>query len=117
MIKDKNEPLFMISVVSRMLNVHPQTLRVYEREGLITPRRQGGQRLYSEADVERAGLILRLTRDLGVNRAGVGIIMTMRYRLECLQKEVAEMMLHFDEAMRHDFEEKIRRIFLEEEEK
>jgi|Deesub1362A_J573_1020465.scaffolds.fasta_scaffold00045_7 MerR family transcriptional regulator/heat shock protein HspR len=116
MIKDKNQPLYMISVVSKILNVHPQTLRMYEREGLVSPQRSRGQRLYSEADLERLGLILRLTRDLGVNRAGVDIILRMRHRLECLQKEVEEMMQFLDEKLRREFEEKIRKIFFEEEE-
>lgn len=116
MEKDKNKPLYMISVVSRMLNVHPQTLRVYEREGLIAPTRSRGQRLYSEADVERVGLILKLTRDLGINRAGVDVILRMRSRLESLQKEVEEMFMYIEEDMRESFEEKIRRIFIEEQE-
>lgn len=115
MIKDKDQPLYMISVVSRMLSVHPQTLRIYEKEGLVSPKRSGGQRLYSEADLERLGLILRLTRTLGVNRAGVDIILRMRRRLENLQAEVEEMMQLLDTSHRHDFERKIRKIFLEEE--
>jgi MerR family transcriptional regulator/heat shock protein HspR len=69
--RDKKQPLFMISVVSKMLNVHPQTLRLYEREGLITPHRTKRTRLYSEEDVEKIAMILRLTRELGVNRSGV----------------------------------------------
>lgn len=114
--KDKDRPLYMISVVSRMLHVHPQTLRIYEREGFISPRRMGGQRLYSEADVERLGLILELTRDLGVNRAGVDIILRMRRRLEGLQSEVEEMLQAMEDDMRLEFREKIRKIFFEEEE-
>lgn len=116
MKKDSDEPLYLISVVSRMLHVHPQTLRIYEREGLLHPRRSGGQRLYSESDVERLAMIIRLTRDMGVNRAGVDIILRMRRRLECLQDEVEEMMQLLDEHMRESFERKIRRIFTEEEE-
>lgn len=116
MKRGKDEPLYIISVVSRMLSVHPQTLRIYEREGFLTPSRTGGQRLYSEADVERLGMIIRLTRDLGVNRAGVDIILRMRRRLECLQEEVEEMMQFLDEGLREGFERKIRRIFIEEEE-
>ncbi|GAB4390773.1 MAG: MerR family transcriptional regulator [Thermodesulfovibrionales bacterium] len=116
MKRDKDQPVYMISVVSRMLKVHPQTLRLYEREGLVSPRRARGQRLYSEADLERLGFIVKLTRDMGVNRAGVDIILRMRHRLEGLQREVEGMMQLLDEEMREDFEEKIRRIFLEEEE-
>jgi MerR family transcriptional regulator/heat shock protein HspR len=104
----------MISVVSEMLRVHPQTLRIYEREGFVRPRRAGGQRLYSDADVERLRLVLELTRDMGVNRAGVDIILRMRRRLEGLHREVREMMEHLEEDMKEDFIEKIKSIFSEE---
>ena len=67
---DKKQPVFMISVVSRMLNVHPQTLRLYQREGLVTPYRTKRTRIYSQEDVEKLAMILRLTRELGVNRPG-----------------------------------------------
>ena len=78
----------MISVVADMLDVHPQTLRLYEREGLITPHRTKRARLYSEEDVEKLAMILRLTRELGVNRSGVDIILRLRDRLEALQREM-----------------------------
>ncbi|MGD2080702.1 MAG: MerR family transcriptional regulator, partial [Nitrospirota bacterium] len=107
MEKDKDRPLYMIGVVSRMLRVHPQTLRLYEKEGFVRPKRMGGQRLYSEADLERLSLILELTRDLGVNRAGVEIILRMRHRLESLQSEVEEMLDLMEEGMRLEFSEKI----------
>ena len=92
--------MYLISVVAEILSVHPQTLRVYEREGLINPDRAGGQRLYSRADVERLGLILDLTRNLGLNRAGVDIVLRMRHRLECLQRESMEMMRLMDREHR-----------------
>ena len=76
--RDRSEPLYMISIVSRMLGVHPQTLRLYEREGLICPKRNNKQRLYSEEDIERINFILQLTRELGVNNAGVEIILRMK---------------------------------------
>jgi MerR family transcriptional regulator/heat shock protein HspR len=116
MIRDKDEPLYVIGVVARMLRVHPQTLRMYEREGLISPVRAGGQRLYSESEIERLDMILSLTRNMGVNRAGVDIILRMRQRLEQLQEEVEDMMQLLDEEIRHEFHERIRKIFLEEEE-
>jgi MerR family transcriptional regulator/heat shock protein HspR len=112
--EDRGEKLFLISVVSEMLHVHPQTLRMYEREGFVKPRRLAGQRLYSQSDVERLGFVLSLTRELGVNKAGVDIILRMRHRLQSLQQEVEEMMGFIDEGPRHDFEEKIRRLFSEE---
>jgi MerR family transcriptional regulator/heat shock protein HspR len=77
-MNDKKRPLFMIGVVCEMFNIHPQTLRVYEREGLLHPRRVGGARLYSQEDLEQIRIILNLTKELGVNRAGVDIILPMR---------------------------------------
>ncbi len=83
--------LFMISVVSEMLGIHPQTLRLYEREGFIKPRRsEGNTRLYSEEDVEKLELVLRLTRELGVNLAGVEVILSMREKMERMQREMEE---------------------------
>ncbi|HXU34952.1 MAG TPA: helix-turn-helix transcriptional regulator [Blastocatellia bacterium] len=79
---------FTISVVAEEYGVHPQTLRLYEREGLITPSRSAkGTRYYTEQDVERLELILNLTRDLGVNLAGVEIILNMREKMNRMQRE------------------------------
>ena len=108
--QDKKEPLFMISVVARMLNVHPQTLRLYEREGLITPYRRKNSRLYSQEDVERLEFILSLTRDLGVNRSGVEIILRLRNRLESFHKEMEDMMNMLDDDVRRDFFERFKKI-------
>jgi MerR family transcriptional regulator/heat shock protein HspR len=81
----------MISVVSEMLGIHPQTLRIYEREGFIKPRRSGGNvRLYSEEDVEKIEMVLRLTRELGVNLAGVDVILSMREKMEQMQQEMED---------------------------
>jgi MerR family transcriptional regulator/heat shock protein HspR len=83
----------MISVVSKAYGIHPQTLRLYEREGLLKPSRtEGNTRLYSDEDLERLETILSLTRDLGVNLAGVEIILNMRRRMEQMQHEVNEFM-------------------------
>jgi len=113
-VKDKKQPLYMISVVAEILHVHPQTLRLYEREGLVTPKRTKRRRLYSEEDVERLSMILRLTRDLGVNKAGVEVILRLRERFEAMQREMEEIMNYLDEEIRKDFTEKLRRIFSEE---
>ena len=87
----RGHKLYMISVVSEMLGIHPQTLMIYEREGFIKPKRSGGNtRLYSEEDVEKLEMILRLTRDLGVNLAGVEIILSMREKMEGMQREMEE---------------------------
>jgi MerR family transcriptional regulator/heat shock protein HspR len=82
---------YMISVVSKAYGIHPQTLRLYEREGLLKPSRtDGNTRLYSEADLKQLEVILNLTRDLGVNLAGVEIVLNMRRKMEQVQGEVGE---------------------------
>ena len=84
----RGHKLYMISVVSEMLGIHPQTLRLYEREGFIKPKRSGGNtRLFSEEDVEKLEMILRLTRQLGVNLAGVDVILSMREKMEQMQRD------------------------------
>jgi MerR family transcriptional regulator/heat shock protein HspR len=88
-VNDRGRPLYRISVVAEMLALHPQTLRVYERKGLIRPSRTTGRtRLYSAEDVEEIRLILRLSRDLGVNLAGVEIILKMRRQMQAMQQEL-----------------------------
>ena len=84
---------YMISAVAQRYNIHPQTLRLYEREGLLKPSRtDGNTRLYSEEDLGQLETILSLTRDLGVNLAGVEIILNMRRKMDRMQKEVNEFM-------------------------
>jgi len=82
------QPMYVISVAAKMVGLHPQTLRHYENQGLVKPQRsQGNVRLYSPADIDRLKQIIRLTDELGVNLAGVQIILDMRERLEQLQLE------------------------------
>jgi len=89
--KRKREGAYMISVVAEMYGIHPQTLRLYEREGLLKPSRtEGNTRLYTEDDVKRLEFILTLARDLGVNIAGIGIILEMRERMENMQSQMKE---------------------------
>ena len=76
-----NDLLYPISVVAELLNIHPQTLRKYEVKGLIVPKRKGRARMYSDADVDDIRAIITLTRDMGVNLAGVEIVLKMRRRL------------------------------------
>lgn len=96
----KQKKYYHISNVARMYDIHPQTLRLYEREGLLTPSRsEGNTRLYSEEDLQQLEVILSLTRDLGVNLAGVEVVMNMRERLEQIEKEVNE----FLEYIRKEF--------------
>ncbi|MCJ7612852.1 MAG: MerR family transcriptional regulator [Candidatus Aminicenantes bacterium] len=80
---------YHISIVSRMFNLHPQTLRLYEREGLLKPSRsEGNTRLYTDDDLKRLEVILNLIRDLGVNLAGVEVILNMRQKMEQIEDEV-----------------------------
>jgi MerR family transcriptional regulator, heat shock protein HspR len=82
---------YMISVVAKSYDIHPQTLRLYEREGLLKPSRtDGNTRLYSEDDLRQLEVILSLTRDLGVNLAGVEIVLNMRRKMEQMQAEMSE---------------------------
>ena len=86
---------YMISTVARRYDIHPQTLRLYEREGLLKPSRtEGNTRLYSDADLEQLETILTLTRELGVNLAGVEIILNMRTKMDRMQCEVNEFMAY-----------------------
>src|SRR3954471_2304239 len=95
MMKKTGKAYYMISAVAQKYNIHPQTLRLYEREGLLTPSRtEGNTRLYSEEDLEQLETILSLTRDLGVNLAGVEIILNMRRRIQQMQVEVNEFMAY-----------------------
>ena len=91
--KRASKAYYMISVVAQKYNIHPQTLRLYEREGLLKPSRtDGNTRLYSEEDLEQLEVILSLTREMGVNLAGVEIILNMRRKIEAMQSEVNEFM-------------------------
>ena len=93
MAKQTGAGPYMISVVAQRYRIHPQTLRLYEREGLLKPSRtDGNTRLYGEEDIERLETILSLTRDLGVNLAGVEIILNMREKMARMQHEVNEFM-------------------------
>src|SRR5258708_36213912 len=84
----KRVKTYTISAVAELYDIHPQTLRLYEREGLLEPSRSvGNTRLYEDSDLERLEVILSLTRDLGVNLAGVEIILNMREKMDAMQKE------------------------------
>ena len=87
-----DEPVYLISVVATMLDIHPQTLRQYEREGLVEPSRtQGRMRLYSQRDIDRMKLILRLTRQMGVNLAGVDIVLQLKEQIDQMQIEIDQL--------------------------
>jgi len=102
---------YHISNVARLYNIHPQTLRLYEREGLLTPSRsEGNTRLYSDEDLQRLEVILNLSRDLGVNLAGIEIILNMRNKIETIEKEVGEFLEYvrkeFFEGREDEFDQK-----------
>src|SRR5262245_60658642 len=100
MTKKTGKAYYMISAVAQKYNIHPQTLQLYERESLLKPSRtDGNTRLYSEEDLERLETILSLTRDLGVNLAGVEIILNMRSKIEQMQSEVNEFMEYVKKEM------------------
>lgn len=91
-MRKKEETYYAIGVVAKMFNIHQQTLRLYEREGLLKPARSDGNtRLYSEKDLERLELILSLSRDMGVNLAGVDIILNLREKLQEMQQQINEL--------------------------
>ena len=100
--KASEEPVYFISVAARLADVHPQTLRIYERKGLINPARVHNRRRYSEADIQRCRLIQELTQDMGVNLAGVKMIMDMRKRMKSLEEEL--------ESLRIDMEERVQKV-------
>jgi MerR family transcriptional regulator/heat shock protein HspR len=105
--KRKSKGAYMISAVAEMYEIHPQTLRLYEREGLLKPSRtEGNTRLYTDEDLERLEFILNLARDLGVNIAGIAIILQMRERMEEMNRQMqgfveyvrTEMLAHFQQV-------------------
>jgi MerR family transcriptional regulator/heat shock protein HspR len=104
MAKAKSKAAYMISAVAEQYAIHPQTLRLYEREGLLAPSRSDGNtRLYTDDDLERLEVILKLTRDLGVNLAGVEIILNMREKMEAMQKQVEG----FIDNLNHEISERV----------
>jgi MerR family transcriptional regulator/heat shock protein HspR len=90
----QHEPVYVISIAAHQVGMHPQTLRLYERVGLVKPARRGNNRLYSDEDLERVRQIQRLTQDMGVNLAGVEIILGLLEQVNQLQSELAELRQH-----------------------
>jgi len=92
MIHQYDEPVYLISIVAKVLDIHPQTLRQYERENLVTPSRSNGRiRLYSQRDIDRIKLILRLTRELGVNLAGVDVILRLKENVDNMEQDIRDL--------------------------
>jgi len=100
MTKRRGKGAYMISVVAEMYDIHPQTLRLYEREGLLKPSRtEGNTRLYTEEDLKRLEFILSLARDLGVNIAGIGIILNMREKMEHMQRQMQDFVSYVQQEV------------------
>ncbi|HVB40475.1 MAG TPA: helix-turn-helix transcriptional regulator [Terriglobales bacterium] len=99
-MKKKGRAAYMISAVAEQYGVHPQTLRLYEREGLLKPSRtEGNTRLYTDEDLQRLEVILSLTRDMGVNLAGVEVVLGLREKMQHMQKQMQE----FVDFVQHDW--------------
>ena len=98
--QSKTKGSYTISVVAERFGVHPQTLRMYEREGLLQPSRtDGNTRMYTDEDIDRLDVILSLTRDLGVNLAGVEIILNMRGKMDAMQRQMREFVRYVNSSM------------------
>ncbi len=106
MAKARGKGAYMISAVAEMYEIHPQTLRLYEREGLLLPSRsEGNTRLYTEEDIERLEVILQLTRELGVNLAGVEIILNMREKMAAMQRQMEQFVAAMNQEMSQHFQQ------------
>ncbi len=113
----KREKLYTIGVVASMYNIHPQTLRLYEKEGLIRPiRSKGRTRYYTEKDLERLELILMLSRDLGVNLAGIDLILRMKEQIEELEVQIQKLIEFIDRELSETYKrnDEIKSIVLSE---
>src|SRR5579863_7571891 len=100
MAKARSKAAYMISAVAEQYQIHPQTLRLYEREGLLAPSRsEGNTRLYTDDDLERLEVILKLTRELGVNLAGVEIILNMREKMAAMQQQIEEFVATLNQEL------------------
>ena len=98
--KRKSKGAYMISAVAEMYGIHPQTLRLYEREGLLKPSRtEGNTRMYTDEDLERLEFNLSLARDLGVNISGMAIILQMRERMEEMQRQIQEFVTYIQQEV------------------
>ena len=99
---DADEPVFVISIAARIVGLHQQTLRMYERQGLVQPKRSANRRLYSRRDIERVQQIQRLVADLGVNLAGAEVILRMSEKLQQMEREA--------EVLREQLRQQDRRL-------
>ncbi len=99
------EPVYVISIAARLVGMHPQTLRLYERAGLIHPARSGHMRLYSEQDIQRLRRIQHLTQEMGVNLAGVELIFDLLAKLDALRSHMEDRLTQLEAELRREMEE------------
>ena len=108
---DKEEPVYMIGVAAKLCDVHPQTLRMFERLGLIRPKRvRSKNRLYSQADIERLQQIQRLTQELGVNLAGVEVILNLLEKIERMHEDMDREMARVRREMEEEMNRRIQEL-------
>ncbi len=97
-----DEPVYLISVVASILDIHPQTLRQYEKEGLIEPSRtQGRMRLYSQRDIDKIKFVLQLTRKMGINLAGVDVILKLKEQMNLMSAEIEDLREELSKVNKH----------------
>lgn len=110
-LPEEERGIYSIGTVARMFDIHQQSLRLYEKQGILVPGRTAGRtRMYSKRDVEKLELILNLTQEMGVNLAGVEIILRMRSQITRLQDQMRELMHRMREHLDHEYEEKLREV-------
>lgn len=105
---DGSEPVYSIGIAAELVGCHAQTLRLYERQGLLTPFRKNNVRLYSDQDIERIRKIQRLTRDMGVNLAGVEVILGLLDRIDSLQEQLDRQYEHLKQQMEKEFQQRLQ---------
>ena len=106
---EDNEPVYAISIAAELCGAHPQTLRSYERAGLVSPKRKGAKRMYSNADLDKVRQIQRFTQELGVNLAGVEVILNLLARIDAIQAEMEAEIQREIERVRREMAERFRR--------
>lgn len=106
---ENNEPVYAISIAAELCGAHPQTLRAYERAGLVSPERKGAKRMYSNADLDKVRQIQRFTQQMGVNLAGVEVILNLLDRIDAIQAEMEAEITREIERVRREMMEQFRR--------
>jgi MerR family transcriptional regulator/heat shock protein HspR len=106
---DQHEPVYAISIAAELCSTHPQTLRAYERAGLVSPKRKGSKRMYSNADLDRVRQIQRFTQEMGINLAGVEVILNLLDRIDAIQAEMDAEIRREIERVRREMAERFQK--------